>query len=254
MGKRQTKNRGIPIRIQESATERTKQMFDFFKKRRISEYTNGAAEYLRKEWIPAPPEPWGEREKMIAREALLGIGRRPPYDDGARYALPPTGDDTSNDSARKENQDTPPLRDPFSTAVVDDAMRGYRRSASVKELLRNLDKTTNETFVDALLTHIKERGLRPAEVYRAARIDRRLFSKMVSDRQYTPSKDTAIALALALKLTLDEATDLLSRAGYSLSHSNKKDIIVEYFIREQIYKLDDINEVLYNLEQKIIGK
>jgi hypothetical protein len=76
----------------------------------------------------------------------------------------------------------------------------------------------------------------------------------MSDRQYKPSKDTAIAIALALRLTLSEATDMLSRAGYTFSHSNKKDIIVEYFFREQIYKLDDINEVLYNLGQKIIGR
>ena len=85
-------------------------------------------------------------------------------------------------------------------------------------------------------------------------IDRRLFSKIMSDRQYKPSKDTSIAIALALRLKLSEATDMLSRAGYTFSHINKKDIIVEYFFRERIYKLDDINEVLYNLGQKTIGR
>ena len=76
----------------------------------------------------------------------------------------------------------------------------------------------------------------------------------MSDRQYKPSKDTVIAISIALKLRLDEANDLLSRAGYALSHSNKKDVIIEYFFREQIYNLDDINSVLFNLGQKIIGR
>jgi hypothetical protein len=133
-------------------------------------------------------------------------------------------------------------------------MRKYNFSTGVDALLRDLDKATNKTFVDALIAHINKKGLRDSEVYKAAQIDRRLFSKIMSDRQYKPSKDTAIAIALALRLTLGEATDMLSRAGYTFSHSNKKDIIVEYFFRERIYKLDDINEVLYNLGQKIIGR
>ena len=77
---------------------------------------------------------------------------------------------------------------------------------------------------------------------------------MVSNRDYKPSKDTAIALAFALRLSLDEANDLLSRAGYTFSHSNKRDIIIEYFFREGIFNLMDVNEVLYRLDQKIIGR
>ena len=89
---------------------------------------------------------------------------------------------------------------------------------------------------------------------KAAQMDRRLFSKMMSDRNYKPSKDTAVALVIALELSLKQANDLLSRAGYALSHSNKRDVIIEYFIRERIYNLSDINEVLYRLDQKIIGR
>ena len=96
--------------------------------------------------------------------------------------------------------------------------------------------------------------MRDSEVYKTAQIDRRLFSKIMSNREYKPAKDTVIALALALKLSLEETNDLLSRAGYILSHSNKKDVIIEYFLRERIYKLNDINEVLFNLDQKIIGR
>lgn len=57
-----------------------------------------------------------------------------------------------------------------------------------------------------------------------------------------------------MRLTLSEPNDLLSRAGYSLSHSNKRDIILEYFFREQIFDLNDVNDVLFRLEQKTLGR
>jgi hypothetical protein len=61
-------------------------------------------------------------------------------------------------------------------------------------------------------------------------------------------------LSLALQLTLSEANDILSRAGYVLSHSNKRDVVIEYFFRERIYDLNDVNEILFRLEQKLIGR
>lgn len=121
-------------------------------------------------------------------------------------------------------------------------------------LKAHLDDTLNLTFVDMLIRYINMRGWRDSKVYKAAQIDRRLFSKIMSDRRYKPSKDTALALAIALKLTLEQTDDLLDRAGYTLSHSDKRDVIIEYFIHERIYNLADINEVLYKLDQKIIGR
>ena len=133
-------------------------------------------------------------------------------------------------------------------------MNKYNSANISATLLKDLDKTINQTFVDALILYINQKGMRDSEVYKTAQIDRRLFSKIMSNREYKPAKDTVIALALALKLSLEETNDLLSRAGYILSHSNKKDVIIEYFLRERIYKLNDINEVLFNLDQKIIGR
>ena len=121
-------------------------------------------------------------------------------------------------------------------------------------MTRDLDQLLDLSFVDMVIRYINEKGWRDAKVYKAAQIDRRLFSKIMSDRNYKPSKDTAIALAIALELSLKQAEDLLSRAGYTLSHSNKRDVIIEYFIREGIYNLPDINEVLYRLDLRIIGR
>ena len=117
-----------------------------------------------------------------------------------------------------------------------------------------LGLAVNITFVEKLADLIRLRGVRDAAVYRAAQLDRRLFSKMMSDREYKPSKDTAVAIALALHLPLEQANDLLSRAGYTLSHSSKRDVVIEYFFRERIYNLTDINIVMDRLGMKIIGR
>ncbi len=143
--------------------------------------------------------------------------------------------------------------DNYDSDNIDDAMSRLTTETShriLEELAGNIDMT----FVDKLLEHISKRHMRDSEVYKAAQVDRRLFSKIVSDREYKPAKDTCVAFALALRLTLEEAVDLLYRAGYTLSHSSKRDVIIEYFFKEKIYNLNDINDILYRLEQKVIGR
>ena len=81
------------------------------------------------------------------------------------------------------------------------------------------------------------------------------FQKIRSNRDYKPSKNTALAfaIAIALELNLDNTRDLLMRAGFSLSRSNKMDLIIEYFINEGKYKLFEINKALYDFGQGLIG-
>lgn len=115
-------------------------------------------------------------------------------------------------------------------------------------------KPREKTFTETLLKHIKEKGYKDPEVYKAAKIDRRLFSKIVSDAWYKPSKDTVTAIVMGLKLDIDEAEDLYSRAGFTLSHSVKRDIVIEYFILKRVYDLTVVNEVLYGLGERIVGR
>jgi transcriptional regulator with XRE-family HTH domain len=110
-----------------------------------------------------------------------------------------------------------------------------------------------ETFQEKLLKIIDEKGLTDAQVYTKANIDRRLFSKIRCNVNYKPSKSTALALAIALGLDLDETTDLLGRAGLALSPSSKADLIVKYCIINRIYDILDVNALLYEYDQQLLG-
>lgn len=111
----------------------------------------------------------------------------------------------------------------------------------------------DESFSEMLFRKIDESGIKDSECYKKANVSKQIFSNIKSNNEYIPKKNTVLAFAIALRMDLSETKELLERAGYALSKSKLLDVIVEYFIENEKYDIDEINGVLFEYDQTLLG-
>lgn len=132
--------------------------------------------------------------------------------------------------------------------------RAFKKESSRDRSLHEYMQHMEKSFAYKLFELIDERGMSDVECYKKANVDKKTFSKLKCNPEtYKPSKQTAVAFAIALRLNLDETQELLATAGLTLSRSFAFDIIISYFIQKEIYDVFIINEALFEFDQMLLG-
>ncbi len=148
--------------------------------------------------------------------------------------------------------DKPGVRYSLSNPDDDWLWMDSGRFGTVNEFMQWQQGNAGPTFQEQLLTYLEDSGMTNPQFYKAAYIDRKLFSAMITNKNYKPSRDTAIACCFGLKLDGYRAQKLLKTAGYTLSRSIARDRAFYYCLQNGIYDLNDVNELLYYMKEKCI--
>ncbi len=148
-----------------------------------------------------------------------------------------------------------PMAKCLQAPMCADAMIPRKRetSSAAGKSLREYMKQMDRSFQEMLFDLIDESGMTDVECYKKANVDKRTFSKIKSNKDYKPSKQTVIAFAISLQLDMDTTQELLATAGFTLSRSKVFDKIIRYFIHNGNYDIFEINEALFEFDQTLLG-
>ncbi|MBQ7245605.1 MAG: macro domain-containing protein [Firmicutes bacterium] len=217
----------------------------------VTEYIkeNEILQRQEREYPTESSYPFAKRRRRLLDAAANVREREPRLEQTVFDAL---SESMSPDLLLSELDDYQELSSPINMSV--DASAGAIVDASADAIgIDERLKNKGATFQESLFRIIDRKGLKDSVVYKKANIDRRLFSKIKSNVDYKPSKQTVLAFAIALELNLDETLDLLGRAGMTLSKSSEFDIIMEYCIDNRITNIMDINCILFDHDQPLLG-
>lgn len=147
------------------------------------------------------------------------------------------------------------LKDEDSTEYKDNTSeKDTSLSGRLKKYLDHIRERMEDTFSERVRRIIKKKSFSNVDIYKKANLDRKVFSKLINNKNYQPGRNTALALVIALELDEFEIDDLLGRAGFALSDGNKEDVIIRFFIINQLYDINVINEALASYGLPILGE
>ena len=144
-------------------------------------------------------------------------------------------------------------RPPMEDSLCFETLPCEARPCEAPEDLGAWLKNQDDSFAVTLLKLIDRKNMTEVQCYKRANVSKKTFWKINNEPKYKPSKQTVLAFAIALELTLEETEDLLRTVGFSLSHSNTFDMIIEFYIRRGIYDIYEINAALYQFDQICLG-
>lgn len=104
-------------------------------------------------------------------------------------------------------------------------------------------KPNKEEFHTYLYSLIDARGLTDPEVYKKAGIDRKTWSKIVSNSDQRPTKRTVSRIVIALELDYKECKHLIKAAGYILNR-DPFDLVIRYCVEHKVYDPIAVDDLL----------
>lgn len=225
---------------------------------RKQEIVPGVSKFLDAYYCNQEKDP-REREEAKRNNTYTDVifaGFRPHFGRSSDCALEVDIDQEQDKPARRKAKANAPKEKKEWPEVPRASARLYRKNGLTQEdvqALEDLLKDHDEGYMGMLLRRIDESGLTDAQVYHRANVSRNVFWKMRTKPGYRVSKNTVLAFAVALEFTVDETREILGKAGFSLSRGEKTDIIVEFFLKQEIYNIDVINETLYSYDLALLG-
>ena len=228
-------------------------MLNFIKRIRIrkerTELFRGVQAFVRVRFHPkhevqyslSPDSQSAPSQKSEASEIKFSLREpQPQANSDIKYSLRDTGESTSD--IRYSLRSTPPSKKQKPRVVMIDGVLTY------------LDGDSDmPTFTNKVKHLMSAQGLTGPDLCKRIMMDRRLWSKLNSDSEYQPSKETAMAICIGLRLNIEQAQDLLGSAGYTLSDTRKQDVVMCYFFENGIYDIDAVNDILDRFGFKCLG-